>query len=276
MEKIDAHQHFWRYSPATHAWISDAMQVLRRDYLPPDLKPALETNGFAGCVAVQASQTEAETDFLLQLADQYDFIRGVVGWVDLRDPQLGERLAHWTQHSKLKGVRHVVQDEPDDRFLLRPDFLRGVAMLADFHLTYDILIFERQLPAAVAFVEKFPELPLVVDHIAKPRIADGMLEPWAQHMRQLAQFPHVHCKVSGMVTEADWQGWTPDHFKPYLDVVFEAFGPERLMFGSDWPVCRLAGEYDQVVQLLDDYLSGYSKEEQARVWGQNATQFYKL
>jgi L-fuconolactonase len=260
--KIDSHQHFWKYSPDGFGWITENMSVIRRDFLPEDLKPELDRAGFDGCVAVQASQTEAETQFLLDLAGQYPFIKGVVGWVDLRATNAAERLAHFSKHPKMVGIRHVVQSEPDDRFLLRPDFMRGIKLLKQYKLTYDILIYPKHLPAAVEFVAQFPDQPFVLDHIAKPLIKAKTLSPWNKEVRRLAANPNVYCKLSGMVTEADWQEWKPGDFIPYLDVVVEAFGIGRLMIGSDWPVCRLAAQYGEVMQ--------------AKILGGNAFRFYGL
>ncbi|MDF9795600.1 L-fuconolactonase [Catalinimonas alkaloidigena] len=274
--KIDAHQHFWKYDPLKLGWINDAMQVLKRDYLPPDLKREMDKTGFDGCVAVQASQSEEETDFLLAQAEQYNYIKGVVGWVDLCDYNVKNRLTHYAQFPKLCGMRHIVHDEEDDYFLLRPDFMRGVKMLKEFDLTYDILIFEKHLAVTLQYVSYFPESRLVVDHIAKPRIATAELSPWKENIRSLAEYPNVYCKLSGMVTEADWKNWKPDDFKIYLDVVFEAFGTNKLMIGSDWPVCRLAAEYEEVMAVVENYISQLSQDEQARILGGNAIDFYQL
>jgi L-fuconolactonase len=276
MVKIDAHQHFWKYDPASLPWISEQMSVLKEDYLPPDLKAEMDKAGFDGCVAVQASQDEAETNFLLELAEQYDFVKGVVGWVDLQTYGVKSRLAHFARYPKMKGVRHIVQDEPDDQFLLNPDFMRGVKALPEFDLTYDILIFEKHLPVALQFVSYLPACRLVVDHIAKPLISKREFTPWQENMRSLGRYQNVYCKLSGMVTEADWQHWKPEDFTAYLDVAVEAFGTEKLMLGSDWPVCRLAGEYSKVMEIFDRYLEQFSEEEKARIYGQNAIDFYKL
>lgn len=276
MVKIDAHQHFWKYDPASLPWISEQMSVLKEDYLPPDLKAEMDKAGFNGCVAVQASQDEAETNFLLELAEQYDFVKGVVGWVDLQAYGVKSRLAHFARYPKMKGVRHIVQDEPDDQFLLNPDFMRGVKALPEFDLTYDILIFEKHLPVALQFVSYLPACRLVVDHIAKPLISKREFTPWQENMRSLGRYQNVYCKLSGMVTEADWQHWKPEDFTAYLDVAVEAFGTEKLMLGSDWPVCRLAGEYSKVMEIFDRYLEQFSEEEKARIYGQNAIDFYKL
>lgn len=276
MKKIDAHQHFWKYDPEALPWINDDMAVLKKDYLPPDLKAEMEKSGFDGCVAVQAAQTEEETNFLLDLADKYDYIKGVVGWVDLQDFSVKSRLAHFSKYPKMKGVRHIVQDEPDDEFLLNPDFMRGVKALPEFDLTYDILIFEKHLPVALQFVSYLPGCRLVVDHLAKPLIAKGELTPWQQNMRSMGRYQNVYCKLSGMVTEADWENWKPEDFTAYLDVALEAFGPEKLMLGSDWPVCKLAAGYEEVMEVFDRYLEQFSEEEKAMIYGQNAIDFYKL
>lgn len=274
--KIDAHQHFWHYTPQEYSWIGPDMAVLRRDHLPVDLAPLLGSTGIDGTIAVQARQTLEETQWLLELADQSPFIKGVVGWVDLRSPETRQQLEHFSLHPKFRGVRHVVQDEPDDQFMLREDFIRGLEMLTEYNLTYDILVFPRHLPVACELVEKFPGQPFVLDHIAKPFIKDGRVSPWDTHIRRLAAYSNVWCKVSGMVTEANWRQWQPLDFRPYLDVVFEAFGPHRIMFGSDWPVCTLAGAYADVAGIVSDYIQGLSAEEQADVWGGTARKFYGL
>jgi L-fuconolactonase len=274
--KLDAHQHFWHYTSEEYGWIGSNMEILKNDHLPANLALLTRAADIEGTVAVQARQTLAETEWLLDLADQYALIKGVVGWVDLRSPELQGQLERFADHPKFCGVRHVVQDEPDDQFMLREDFVRGIGLLAEFDLTYDILIFPRHLPVACALVEKFPEQPFVLDHIAKPFIRDGKVGPWNTDIRRLAAFPNVFCKVSGMITEADWQAWQPADFQPYLDVVFEAFGPERIMFGSDWPVCTVAASYAAVVGIVADYVQPLSQAEQASVWGETAKKFYGL
>jgi L-fuconolactonase len=273
---IDSHQHFWHYDAARDSWITDEMAVLKRDFLPADLQQEFAANGIEGSVVVQAAQSEEETGCLLELAQQHAFVKGVVGWCDLRDAKLRERLEYFSQFEKLCGFRHVVQSEPDDNFLLRPDFLRGIALLQEFNFTYDILIYPKQLPAAIRFVEKFPEQPFVLDHLAKPFIKDRIIEPWAAQIRELAQHTQLYCKVSGMVTEADWQNWQNDNFKAYLDVVFEAFGADRIMFGSDWPVCLLAADYRQVKDILSAYTNHFSSLERVKIFSLNARRFYKL
>jgi L-fuconolactonase len=274
--RIDAHQHFWQYDAVEYRWISDAMAVLRRDFLPADLKPLLQEWGFDGCVAVQARQSPEETRWLLQLAGENEFIRGVVGWVDLRSPNLPDQLQELTRNPKLVAVRHVVQDEPDDAFMQRPDFRRGIARLEEFGLAYDILVYPRQLKAAIKLVAEFPTLRFVLDHIAKPLIAQGAMDPWRTDLRALAQFPNVSCKVSGMVTEARWKDWRPQDFRPYLDVVFDCFGPQRLMIGSDWPVCTVAAGYCATMKLVTDYICQLPQEQQEAVLGGNCAAFYRL
>src|SRR5215831_12123882 len=247
--RIDSHQHFWRYEEKKDAWITDEMAVLKRDFLPQNLLPELQANRMDGTVVVQTAQSEQETMFLLNLAAEHNQIDGVVGWVDLRSPDLPERLEYFHQFEKLSGFRHIVQSEPDDRFMLQRDFLRGIAALKRFDFTYDILIYPRQLPAALELVAKFPEQRFVIDHLAKPLIRSKSLSPWSDEIRRLGTNQNVYCKLSGLTTEADWSHWCEDDFKPYLDAVFDAFGPDRLMFGSDWPVCLLAGAYARTAEI---------------------------
>src|SRR4051812_13374852 len=243
--RLDSHQHFWRYSQSEYPWIKQEW-IICRDFLPADLEPLLKHAALDGCIAVQARQSLEETRWLLELAAEFTFIKSVVGWVDLRSNQVEEQLAEFSLHPKLAGVRHVVQDEPNDDFMLGADFRRGIAQLAGHDLTFDLLIFPKQLPAAISLVSHFPEQRFVLDHIAKPDIKEARLSPWRERIRELAKLPNVICKLSGMVTEAHWANWKPEDFQPFLDVVFEAFGVDRLMFGSDWPVCLLAGDYNKV------------------------------
>jgi L-fuconolactonase len=274
--KIDSHQHFWRYNPARDAWITDEMALLKHDFLPEQFAQECAANGIDASVAVQADQSENETNFLLDLARKSRRISGVVGWVDLLSPRVAERLEHFSHFEKLRGFRHVAQDEKDDRFLARDAFIKGVAQLRQFGFTYDILVYARQLPAAIELVTRLPEQQFVIDHLAKPQIKAKKTEPWAGQMREIAQNRNVFCKVSGMVTEADWRNWKPQDFKPYLDVVFEAFGADRLMFGSDWPVCLVAASYRQVKQLVDEYTKGYSRADKDKIFGGTAERFYGL
>jgi L-fuconolactonase len=275
--RIDAHQHFWKYRADEYGWIDDSMSALRRDFLPSDLEPELKRAGFDGCVAVQAQHSVSETEWLLSLAEQNPFIAGVVGWVDLRAEDASQQLAQLAENPKLLGIRHVVQGEPDDRFLLRPDFLRGVGELEQFDLTYDILIYPKHLVVAAEFVEQFPTQRFVLDHLAKPFIKKGELEPWASDLRRLARHPNVFCKLSGMVTEADWKAWKPEHFVPYLETALECFGPERLMVGSDWPVCMAAAvSYKQVMDLVQNFLTRYPGDVADQILGGTAQKFWRL
>jgi L-fuconolactonase len=273
--RLDSHQHFWRYSAQEYPWIKPEWPI-RRDFLPGDLARALSGCGLDGSVAVQARQSLEETRWLLELADASPIVKGIVGWVDLRSPCVEDQLAQFATHAKFVGVRHVVQDEPDDRFMLQKEFHRGIGKLRAFRLTYDILIFPHQLPAAIELARAFPEQPFVLDHLAKPRIVDGILSPWREQIRELADSPNVMCKLSGLVTEGKWRNWHPENFRPYLDVAFETFGPDRLMFGSDWPVALLAASYDQVFALVQEHLKHYGDGAEAKVFGLNAARFYDL
>lgn len=274
--RLDAHQHFWRYAPEAYPWIDGRMRALARDFLPADLAPLLRRHGFDGSIAVQAAHTVDETRFLLALADAQPFVRGVVGWVDLRDEprRLDATLAELAAHPRLCGLRHVAQDEPDERFLARDDFCRGVARLARFGLVYDVLIYARQIPAAIELVRRFPEQPFVLDHLGKPDVRCGGLAAWARGLRELARSENLVCKLSGLVTEAAWDAWTPAELAPYLEVGLEAFGPGRLLFGSDWPVCTLAARYDEVVALAESALSSLAADERSAVFGGNAERIY--
>ena len=274
--KIDSHQHFWKFHPVRDSWINDEMKILQRDFLPSDLFPLLKNNQIDGCVAVQADQSEEETHFLLELAEANDWIKGVVGWIDLRAENLEDRLQYFSQYKKLKGFRHIVQAEPEDNFLLREDFCAGISKLAKYNFTYDILIFPKHLAYAIELVKKFPEQQFVIDHLAKPDFKQSDFALWEKGIREIAKFPNVLCKVSGLVTEADWANWKESDFTYCLDVVTEAFGMDRLMFGSDWPVSLLAASYEQSCGIVANYFSKFSKEQQERFWGKNAIEFYKL
>lgn len=252
------------------------MRVLKTDFLPIDFENEIVCCAIDGCIAVQADQSEEETDFLLDLARHNPIIKGVVGWVDLRAANVEERLAEFSENPLFKGVRHIVQAEADVDFMLQPEFKRGISALSQFNLTYDILIHSDQLTMATELVRCFPDQSFVLDHIAKPRIKDQVMSPWKERIKELAKEPNVFCKLSGLVTEADWHAWRPGDIYPYLDVVFEAFGTDRLMFGSDWPVCQLAGGYEIVHELLDSYLEPFSQEDKDKIWGHNAVKFYKL
>ena len=273
---IDAHQHFWKYSQADYPWIIAGMERLAQDYLPSELVQTSQPYNIPGSVAVQARQTKEETQWLLECADEYPSIRGVVGWVDLSSPSVGDDLSHFSQHKKFVGVRHVVQDEPDPRFLLGPEFLRGLRQLADFELTYDLLIFPHQLPAAVELVRLLPEQHFVLDHMAKPPIKNREINDWKQGFSELADHENVMCKVSGLVTEADWKVWRQRDFTPYLETAIDTFGPDRLMFGSDWPVCLLSAEYAEVIGVANSLIDQLSLDEGNAIRGSNAKTFYGL
>ena len=274
--RVDAHQHFWRYDPAEYDWIGEGMERLARDYLPADLAPLLTAEGIAGSVAVQARQTIEETRWLLGLAAKHPAILGVVGWVDLRSSDVGEQLREFAANPRFVGVRHVVQYEPDERFLLGEAFVGGLRQLHGFGLTYDLLLYPPQLPAAVELAGMTSEQPFVLDHLAKPLIKPGTIDPWQADLRALACHPNVSCKLSGLVTEAAWQGWKRADFAPYLEVALEAFGPKRLMLGSDWPVCLLAAEYPDVVGIVTEFIARLSDSEQALILGGTASRFYGL
>ena len=273
--KIDAHHHFWHYNTQDYGWISDEMAVLRRDFLPADLKPELERAGIDRVVSVQARQCVEETEWLLKLAEENDFIAGVVGWLPIASPDFPALLEKFAANPKLRAIRHVVQDEPDDRFILGEAFNRGIDRLLAAHLVYDILIFERHLPYAIEFVKNHsPEQVFVLDHIAKPKIAAGEMQPWADNLRKLAAFPNVYCKLSGLVTEADIHNWTPDQLRPYVETVLDAFGTGRVMFGSDWPVCTCATNYSAWRNLVGEFISRLSENEQAQIMGGTALKAY--
>lgn len=273
---IDAHHHLWKYNNRDYAWMSDAMTILQRNFLIPELEQLTRTCGVDGTVAVQARQTTEETAWLLNLAAHHASILGVVGWVPLTDPDARIHLEHFAQQPKLKAVRHVLHDEPDDFYILRNDFNRGVQQLQSLGLTYDILIFERHLPQTIVFVDRHPNQIFVIDHLAKPRIRDGVLSPWQENMKELAKRENVYCKVSGMTTEADWNTWTPDRLRPYFDVVLAAFGPHRLMFGSDWPVSTLAGAYSTWVSTFRSFINDLSPGEQESICRSSAIAAYRL
>ena len=276
MLKIDSHQHFWKYDPIRDSWIDETMSVIQKDFFPKDLEPILKANGIDGCVVVQSDQSEAENHFQIANADNHDFVKGIVGWVNLSASNVQERLEYFSQFKKLKGFRHVLQGEPQRDFMLRPEFLKGISLLNKYNFTYDILVFPDQLKFVKQFVEKFPEHRFVIDHIAKPYIKDNIIEGWQEDMRAIAEHKNVYCKISGMVTEAKWNNWTKADFDPYMDVVVNAFGTDRVMFGSDWPVCLVAAKYSEVLDIVKDHFSAYSDIERDKVFGGNAIKFYNL
>lgn len=273
---IDSHQHFWKYNSEKHSWIDDEMAIIRKDFLPEELKTVYQENKVDGCVAVQADQTLQETDFLINLASENSFIKGVVGWVDFRADDIDEVLEHYSQFPVVKGFRHVVQVEADHNFLLRPNFLKGISKLEKYGYTYDILVFPHQLGAVLEFVKKFPNIKFVIDHIAKPYIKDGFYDGWAVLMTEIGKCPNVYCKISGMITEADYKTWDYNQLEPYMQLVLNAFGANRVMFGSDWPVCLVAGNYTRVKEIITTFISKLSTQEQAAIMGNNTANFYNL
>jgi L-fuconolactonase len=276
MLKIDSHQHFWIFDPVRDSWINDQMLAIKRDFSPVDLLPVLQQHGIDGCVSVQASQTDDETMFLLDHAAVNPFVKGIVGWVNLKTDNLDEQLQQYKKYDKLKGFRHVLQSEPDDQYMLQPAFQKGIGMLEKYGYTYDILIFPQHLPFADQLAGNFPNQKFVVDHLAKPHIKDQQISDWKRDIEALAKHENVSCKISGMLTEADWNNWKPEDFTPYLDVIFNAFGSNRVMFGSDWPVCLVAGGYEGTMQVTQSYTSKLSATEQEQFWGGNAISFYNL
>ena len=274
--RVDAHQHFWKFDPVRDRWITEDMAVIKKDFMPKDLQPLLEQNGFDGCVAVQADQSEEETSFLVGLASDFSFIRGVVGWVDLQAEDIAERLQQFSRHKIIKGFRHVLQAETQRDLMLSPKFINGIALLKTFDFTYDILIFPDQLIYSKNLVAQFPEQKFVIDHLAKPHIKKKEIKEWTSDIESIAKLPNVWCKLSGIVTEADWKGWQKEDFRPYMDVVVNAFGIDKIMFGSDWPVCQVAASYSEVVEIAKDYFSTFSNDEQEKVFGGNASSFYNL
>ncbi len=274
--RIDSHQHYWFYHPVKDAWITDEMAMIKNDFSPPDVWPLMQKNNIEGCVAVQADQSEKETHYLLSLADEYSFIKGVVGWVDLRLPDVCERLKYFSQYKLLKGFRHIVQAEKEDDFLLRDDFCRGIKHLVDYNYTYDILIHPRHLKYALQFVDKFPGQKFVIDHFAKPFIKRKALQPWLSDLSKFSDYRNVYCKMAGLVTEADWRNWKKDDFVPYMEAVLHVFGADRIIFGTDWPVCLTGQSYDQVCELTQTLISMLPDSDQEKIWGSNAINFYNL
>lgn len=274
--RIDSHQHFWNFDPVRDSWITDDMAVIQKDFLPGDLEAVLKKNNFDGSVVVQSDQSERENEFQLKNAEQNDFVKGVVGWVDLQASDIEGRLNYYSSFKKMKGFRHVLQGEADRSLMLKPGFMHGIGKLEKFDFTYDILIYADQLKYIPEFVGAFMHQKFVIDHLAKPRIKEGEIQEWKKDIQNIARFENVYCKISGMVTEADWKGWRQDDFIPYIDVVIEAFGPNRIMFGSDWPVCLVAASYEQMLGIVEEYFSSFSETEQELFFGKNAIQFYNL
>jgi L-fuconolactonase len=276
MLRIDGHQHFWNFDPEKFDWITEEMSLIKKDFLPGDLKYILQENYFDGCITVQVQQTEEENSFLLNNAKDNDFIKGVVGWVDLQSENIDERLAYYKQFEILKGFRHILQGEKKRDLMLSPGFKRGISLLNKYNFSYDVLIFPDQLIFAKELVKEFPKQKFVIDHLAKPYIKDGRIEEWKKDMEAIATFENVYCKISGMVTEADWKNWKAKDFFPYLDVVVKSFGTNRIMYGSDWPVCLVAASYEQVLNIVREYFSSFSKNEQDLFFGGNAVKFYNI
>ncbi|WP_078435377.1 amidohydrolase family protein [Metabacillus halosaccharovorans] len=274
--KIDAHHHFWLYNEKEFGWINDDMSELKRDFLPKNLKGLLKSIHFDGSIVVQARQSLEETRWLLELAQKYDFIKGIVGWVDLCSPDVKIQLNQFANNPYLKGVRHVIHDEANDQFMLSEEFQRGISVLKDFSLTYDLLLFPKHIPYALQLVEKFPEQLFVLDHIGKPDIKNKEISFWKENLTKLAEYKNVYVKVSGMVTEADWKNWRKEDFKAYLDIVFNAFGPERVMIGSDWPVCTVSESYESVMGIVLDYVKQYASSYESQILGENCSRFYSL
>lgn len=271
--RIDSHQHFWNYDPVRDTWITDDMSIIQRDFMPPELKEILDRNGIDGCIAVQADQSVKETQFLLDLAKEYPFIKGVVGWLDLLDKDLESNINHFITNDAFKGVRHILQAEPRG-FMLDSSFIRGVALIGKYDLTYDILTTEDQLDEVVAFIKKLPPMRLVVDHISKPDIKNKSFDTWSGLMKEISSLDHVSVKLSGLTTEANWNDWKSTDFTPYIQFCLDHFGTKRLMFGSDWPVCLLAGTYDDTYQVIHEHLRALSEEEREQILGLNAKTFY--
>lgn len=274
--KIDSHHHFWKYDPAEYDWIDKSMKVIRKDFLPGNLKSTIQKAGVDGVISVQARQSVEETDWLIGLAHQNDFIKGVVGWVPLIQHDIEDLLEIYADEKILKGVRHVIQGENDPQFMFRKDFNHGISLLKKHSLVYDILIVERQIPDAISFVDQHPDQVFVLDHIAKPLIHLNKMAPWKENIQKLARHENVNCKISGMVTEADYQNWTPSQLQPYFEVIMEAFGPNRLLFGSDWPVCLVATTYKNWVDVVQNSISSLSETEQIKIMGGNAVRIYQI
>jgi L-fuconolactonase len=276
MQRIDAHQHFWKFDRGRDSWITDEMKIIRTDFLPQHLEPSLKENGFDGCVVVQSDQSEMENAFQLANAENYDFIKGIVGWVDLQAENIEGRLEFYRGFKKMKGFRHVLQGEPRRDLMLKPAFMNGISKLNDFGFTYDILILPDQLIYIEKLVRTFPGQKFVIDHLAKPYIRKGKIDDWEKDIKAVASNPNVYCKISGMVTEADWKEWKREDFKPYIKTIVNCFGTDRILFGSDWPVCLVAASYREVVGIVKDYFSEFTSYEQEKIFGANAIEFYNL
>jgi len=274
--RIDAHQHFWKYAPTTHGWINDEMAVIRKDFLPNDLEPILSKHNIDGTVAVQADESIHETEFLLSLSEKHAFIKAVIGWIDLRSPQIHDQLAYFKKFRKLVGFRCIMQGQPDEAYLNNEIFIKNVALLKDFDYTYDLLVYHHQLPSLLKFIEKIPENRLILDHIGKPDIKAKNYSKWKENIFELAQHPGIYCKLSGMITEANYSTWKYDDIVPYMDAVGEAFGAERICFGSDWPVCLVAGNYDKMIGVVEKWASQLNEKDYNQLFGLNTSRFYNI
>ncbi len=273
--KIDAHQHFWYYSPLSHGWIDDSMDAIRRDFLPDDLYPVLQNSDIDFCIAVQAEQSENETKFLISLSQKYHWIKAVIGWVDLNADNIDAQLNYYKQYQVVKGFRHILQAEEPD-FMLAESFLKGIASLQKHQYCYELLIYPKHLKAALELVKQFPKMRFMIDHIAKPLIKTYQINEWRKGISDLANCPNVYCKLSGMVSEADWKYWKRSDFEPYIDTVKTVFGVDRIVFGSDWPVCLLAASYDEVIDIVQNYFKDYSDSDRDKIFGLNAIEFYQI
>jgi L-fuconolactonase len=274
--RIDSHQHFWEFDPVRDNWINDEMKIIQRDFLPGDFEPILKQHGFEGSVVVQSDQSPGENAFQLHNASTNQFVKGVVGWVDLSSPSVEKRLEYFSEFPKMKGFRHILQGEPQRDFMLRPAFMNGISLLRKYNFTYDILVFADQLQYITQFVSSFPGQQFVIDHIAKPDIRNGKIDEWKKGIEMVAEYKNLHCKISGMVTEADWKNWKKEDFTRYMDAVIDSFGIDRVMFGSDWPVCLVAASYGEMLGIVEDYFSSFSEGEQQQFFGLNAIRFYNL
>ena len=273
--RIDAHQHFWNYEPLKHAWIDDSMSRIKRDFSPGDLAPILHELEIDGTIAVQADETIEETNFLLSLAQKNVFIKGVVGWVDFKSNDIHDVLNTLKSNKKLAGFRCIMQGKPDEVYLSNISFIQKIKSLHELDYSYDLLVYHDQLKSLLKFVEKLPDNRLILDHIGKPDIKNANIKGWREHIRILSQHPGLFCKLSGMITEASYQNWTYEQLMPYMETVAEHFGTDRICFGSDWPVCLVAGSYKQVHDVVERFSSQLNPEEKRKLFGLNAMTFYK-
>ena len=274
--RIDAHQHFWKYSPIAHEWMDESMKVIRKDFSPTDLAKELHALKIDGTVAVQVDETETETQYLLDLAAEHDLIKGVVGWIDLKSTHAIERMHYWKKYSGLKGFRCIMQGQPDEAYITNKEFIANVKKLSSVDYTYDLLVYHHQFSSLIKFVDKLPDNRMILDHIGKPDIKNRNIKDWQANIKTLAQHPGIYCKLSGMITEADYKHWTYDDLKPYLEIAAEYFGVDRICFGTDWPVCLVAGSYQQVYQVVQKFSTQLTKDQQDKLFGANTIKFYKI